>query len=232
MEQEKKKKPRKSRRRKLLYWLLIDLVVAATVIGLLFYKPSQYNPVASTAVAGDGGRVHPYLHRDLYSTLYNGAQRQRPFEMVVLDKPLNEAIAQARWPQQAEGITFSAPEVLFRPGRIVLMGTADLEGAKFVITIELEPRTEDQGLLNIHVAKIKIGAMNITPLAKMIAKRMYQERLETVPVDTNAIQTKIAASLLNVEPFDPVFKIDDKWVRLESCEITEGKLVARLVPAK
>lgn len=231
LEQEKKKKPRKSRRRKLLYWLLIDLAVAAIVIGLLLYKPSQYNPVISTSVASDGERVHPYLHRDLGSTLYNGAQRQRPFDMTVHDTLLNEAIALAKWPQQAEGVTFYAPEVLFRPGRIVLMGTADLEGAKFVITIELEPEIDEQHLLSINVAKIKVGAMNITPLAKMMARRMYQQRLETVPIDTEALQTKIAASLLNQEPFEPVFEVDDKWVRLQSIEITEGKLVARLVPA-
>jgi hypothetical protein len=225
-------KRKKSRRRKLLYWLLIDVVIAAIVFGLLFYKPSRYNPVVSTATGADSDRVHPYLHRELGSKFYNGAQSQRPFEMIVLDKGLNEAIAQVRWPQEAEGIAFSAPAVLFVPGRIVLMGTANIEGAEFVVTIELEPRMNGQKLLNLNVAKVKIGAMNITPLAKMIAKKMYQERLETEPVDTQDWRAKIAASLLNGEAFEPIFPAEDKRVRLKSFNITQGKLIAQLIPVK
>ena len=225
------KAEKKSRRRKLLYWLLIDIVVAATIIGLLLHKPARYNPIASVVGTGND-RVHPYISHDVGPQFYNGAQSQRPFDMVVLDKGLNEVISEAGWAQQSEGISLSRPEVLFVPGRIVLMGTADVEGAEFVVTIELEPVLEDQGLLNLNVAKVKIGAMNITPLAKMVAKRMYQQRLETEPVDTKDLRAQIAASLLNEEPFDPVFKAEDKWVRVTDFEITPGKLVARFEPAQ
>ena len=221
---------KKSRRRKLLYWLLIDIVVAATVIGLLLYKPRRYNPVV--AAGPDNGRVHPYISRDLGPQFYNGAQSQRPFEMVVLDKGLNQVISEAGWAQQSQGINLSRPAIQFVERRIVLMGTADMERAEFVVTIALEPALEDGGLLNLNVAKVKIGAMNITPLAKMVARKMYQERLESEPVDTRDLRAQIVASLLNEEPFDPVFKAEDKWVRLTAFEITEGKIVARFEPAK
>jgi hypothetical protein len=221
---------KKSRLRKLLYWLLIDIAVAATVIGLLMYKPRRYDPVVSAGPAN--GRVHPYVSRDLGPQFYNGAQSQRPFDMVVLDRGLNEVISEAGWVQQSQGINLSRPAIQFVDERIVLMGTADVEGAEFVVTIELEPVLEEQGLLNLNVAKVKIGAMNITPLAKMVARKMYQQRLETEPVDTRDLRAQIAASLLNEEPFDPVFKAEDKWVRLTDFEITEGKLVARFEPAR
>lgn len=227
-----KGKKKRSKRRKLLYWLLIDTTVAVVVLALLLYKPARYNPVVRALGGSDSERVHPYLSHELGPQLYNGAQSQRPFDLVVLDRTLNEAIAQFRWPRETGGVVFSAPEVLFHPGRIVLMGTADIEKAEIVITVELEPQLDDAGLLNLNVAKVKIGAMNITPLAKMLAKRQYQERLETVPVDTDDIRAKVAASLLAGESFEPVFKVDDKWVRLKGFQIAEGTLEAEMVPAR
>lgn len=222
-------KRKKSRRKKLLIWLLVDAIVLATVLGLLFHRPAGYNPIV--APPADDGSVHPYVHRELYSTLYNGAQSQRPFDLEVLAEPLNEAIAQAGWPQESEGIALSAPEIVFAEGRIVLMGTADIEGAEFVVTIELRPRVDDQGLLNVSVTKVKIGAMNVTPLAKMVARKMYRDRLALAPVDTEDLRSKIVASLLDEQPFDPVFRFEDKWVRLKEFDITPGRILAKLVPA-
>jgi hypothetical protein len=73
--------------------------------------------------------------------------------------------------------------------------------------------------------------VNITPLARMMGKKMYAERLAVLPVDTEALQTKIVASLLNEEAFDPIFSIEDNKVRVEKITIYKEKLTARLVPA-
>jgi len=112
-----------------------------------------------------------------------------------------------------------------------------MKGVDLVITVVGEPRLNEEGLLNLHVAKVKIGAMNITPLARMIAKRMYAQRLATVPIDTEDLGAKIAGSLLNDEPFEPVFDIADifenekKKLRIEKITIQQEKLILRLVPA-
>lgn len=225
-------KKKKSKHRKLLYWLLIDAMVALVVIAMLLHKPARYNPTVPANGGSDCDRVHPYIHRDLASTLYNGAQSQRPFAMEVLDNSLNEAIASAKWPQESRGISFSAPEILFQPGRIVLMGTADIEGAELVVTIELAPRISEAGLLSIGVETVKIGAMNITPLAKMIARQKYQEYLETVPVGPPDLRAQIAAALLNEESFEPVFEVEDKWIRLKTISVVPGKLAVHFVPAR
>jgi transcriptional regulator of aromatic amino acid metabolism len=132
---------------------------------------------------------------------------------------------------ESEGVLLYAPAVLFVPGVVVLMGTVDVKGVEFVVTIELEPKINEQRLLNLHVGKMKVGAMNITPLAKMMAKKMYMQRINALDVDTEAVQTKIAASLLNDEPFEPVFRIDDNKVRIEKITVAEEKLLLRLVPA-
>jgi len=66
----------------------------------------------------------------------------------------------------------------------------------------------------------------------MMAKKMYQERLETVPVDTDDIRAKVAASLLAGESFDPVFQVEDKRVRLKALRLSQGTLEADLIPAR
>ncbi len=79
--------------------------------------------------------------------------------------------------------------------------------------------------------------MNITPVARLLAKRMYAERVQSVPVDLNDLRTKIAASLLNEEPFEPILNVNDifddvdKKVRMEKITIAQKKLTIRLVPA-
>jgi len=152
-----------------------------------------------------------------------------PFELEVIEQGINQTIT--RWSAESEGILFTAPELLFLPGSIVFMGMADVKSAQFVVTIAIEPNTDEKGMLNLQVAKVKIGAMNITPLAKMIAKKMYQERIATVPIDTQDLRSQIAASLLNGEPFDPIFNVDHKKVRLDGITVKQGKLILRFVPA-
>ncbi len=164
-------------------------------------------------------------------TLYNNAQDQKPFVMDVLGKDLNEAIAQTGWRQESGGIKLSSPAIAFTPGRVILMGTADIEGAGFVVTVEIGPQILPDGRLNLIVEKVSVGAMNITPLAKIMAKKMYQEQIDTGNIDTQDWRTKIAASLLVEEPFEPVFPVEDKWIRLERFTINPDKATVRFVPA-
>lgn len=227
------KKTRKSRLRKLFIWLLIDLGVAAVLISLLLHKPARYRPVLPPAGADPNEqRVHRYLTHELGNTLYNGAQRQQPFEMIVLGNRLNEAISQAGWLEESAGIKLSAPAIVFTPGRVVLMGAADLESAKFVITVEISPQFTEDGHLNLFLEKVKVGVMNVTWLARKMGRKMYRDRIAAGDIDTDDWRTKIAASLLNEEPFDPVLPVEDKWIRLQGIDVIEGRLTARFVPAR
>jgi len=222
---------KKARFKKLVIWLLVDLAVAAIIFALLLYRPGRYKPVDFGSSNNRRREVSPYLTNDLSPKIYNGTQRGKPFELVVTQKGINDIITRGNWPMESEGILLYAPAALFIPGTVVLMGTADVKGVEFVITIELEPEINEQGLLNLQVTKVKVGAMNITPLAKMMAKKMYAQRVAAIPIDKEALQTKIAASLLTDEPFEPVFKIEDKKVRIEKIAVAEEKLLLRFVPA-
>jgi len=217
---------KKTRFRKVyLYWLLIDLAVAVIIAALLLYRPFGYQPAD---VAYDG-QVSQYLTHELLPQLYNGAQRQEPFEVVVVQKGINDAIARSQWPRQSDGISFSIPKVLFETDRIVLMTTSVVSGMEFFVTIVAEPKLDQQGLLNLHVAKVKVGAMNITLLARAVARRMYARRLSATYIDPQDMRARIAASLLNDEPFEPVFEIDHKKVRVEKIIIAPEKLTIYLV---
>ena len=230
LKSQKKRNRKIDRRKKAICWLLVDLAVAAVVLALLLHKPGRYHVVRPGSGTYEEGQVHPYLSHELLPEFYNGAQRAKPFELVVMEDKINEAIA--AWSEQSDGVSLSAPSVAFLPGRAVLMATANIRGAKLVVSAVLEPRIDEQGLLNLGVTKLKVGAMNIIFLAKIVAKRMYQHRLATVRVDTEDARTKIAASLLNSEPFEPIFKGEDKKVRLEEITITQGKMTLRFVPAR
>jgi len=222
---------KKTRRKKLVMWLLVDLAVAAVVFALLVYRPGCYDPSDFDSYDLENGQVSPYLTHELSPQVYNNSQRGEPFDVVITQSGVNEIVAGLGWPKFSEGIMLYAPAVLFVPGSIVLMITADVKGVELIITIVLEPKIDERKLLNLHVAKVKVGAVNITPLARMMAKKMYNERLAVLPVDTEALQTKIVASLLNEEAFEPVFSVEDNKVRVEKITINKEKLTACLVPA-
>jgi uncharacterized protein YpmS len=222
---------KKTRFKKIIIWLLIDLAVAAVVFVLLIHRPGRYDPVDFNSLNHEQGQVSPYLTHELSPNLYNNSQRGEPFDLVITQSGINEIVAGLGWPKYSEGVMLYAPAVLFVPGSVVLMGTANIKGVEVIITIELQPKIDEQRLLNVNVVKVKIGAVNITPLARMISKKMYTERLASMPVDTEALQTKIVGSLLNEEPFEPVFTVEDNKVRIEKITINQEKLTAHLVPA-
>ena len=223
---------KKKRYKKLLCWLAVDLAVAAVIFALLLYKPGRYKPTYAADADYNNKQVSPYLTHELMPQLYNGAQLGEPFEVVITQKGINEIVARYTWPVESDGVMFYAPAVLFVPGGVVFMGTADIKGVQFIVTIELEPKIDEDKLLNLQITKVKVGAMNITPLAKMTAKKMYAQQLNTAPADTGDWRTKIAASLLNDEPFDPIFDIEDRKVRVDKITVENEKLTSHLVPGR
>lgn len=229
-------KARKKKKFKKRYWLLLDLALATIVLALLFYKPARYKPTESVPAGNNQDQISPYLTNVLLPQLYNGAQRDEPFDLDINQKGINETIARFQWPRESNGVTLSAPTIFFVPDSIVLMGTASIKGAELVVTVVAKPRLDEEGLLHLYVDKVKIGAMNITPVARLLAKRMYAERVESVHVDLNDLRAKIAASLLNEEPFEPILNVNDifedmnKKVRMEKITIAQKKLTIRLVP--
>jgi hypothetical protein len=222
---------KKSRLKKLAIWLSIDLVAASVVIALLLYKPGNYSPAFFDSGNIERGQVSPYLTHDLSPQIYNGSQHGEPFDLTVTQDGINEIIAWSGWPKESEGVILSEPAVLFEPESIVLMGKAVVKGVDFIVTIVVEPRIDEQKFLSLRVSKVKIGAMNITPFAKMMAKKMYEQSQTAGSSVENELQTKIVASLLNDKAFEPVFKIEGRKYLVEKIVILNERLIVHLAPS-
>ena len=213
-------------------WLLADLIFAVTIIALLLHKPAGYEPFRLGDQATEGPQpVSQYLTY-LYSELHNGVQSGRPFELDLDEAGTNELIASADWPQQTDNIAFSTPKARFDITGVTVMGTANVEGVDLVVTIKGIPLLLNDGRFILHIDKIKIGAMNITLAAKPLAKKMYNERLGYLYTDPNDLNALIAASLLDDKPFDPVFTVENKHIRLQSITLAEDLIRLRFIPVE
>ncbi|MHC4748193.1 MAG: hypothetical protein ACYS18_12900 [Planctomycetota bacterium] len=217
--------------RKKVWFKKVCLVLAGLAVLIVFfillllYRPGRYSPPELT----NDRQVSPYLTHELLPKLYNDSQLGEPFDLFISQDGVNEIIAHSKWPRQSGGIDFSAPVVFFVPGWVVLMGEGGVGGAEFVVSVVVEPEF-DGGLLYLRLAKVKVGAVNITPLARVIGRRMYAERIADKGIDTKDLRAQIAASLLNDEGFEPVFKVEDRRVRVEDVVIEQEKMSIRLVP--
>jgi len=221
---------KKAKFKKRVYLLLAVLAAVSAIVivvfALLFHRPASYKPLDFARSRG----VSLYLTHHLLPEFYNGVQYQEPFNLVVTQRGINDIVAHFDWPQQLGGVGFSAPMVFFAPDSIVLMGTVFLNGAEFVATVIAEPELDAEGLLNLQVVSVKLGAVDITPLAGVLAKRICQQQFSAKGIDAEDLWAQMAASLLDDEPFEPVFKIEDKKVRVEKITIKQKRLIIRLVP--
>ncbi len=217
----------KKRVRLTLIVLAVVLAIVIVFLALLLHRPAYYQPLD---FAGSN-EVSLYLTNELLPQLYNGAQLQEPFDLVVTQKGINDIVVHSRWPQEFGSVKFSVPMVFFSPGSIVLVGPVVMEGAEFIGTIVAEPALDAEGLLNLQVVSVQIGAVDITPLARVLAMRICQQQFAAAGIDANDVQAQMAASLLDGVPFKPVFEVEDKKVRVDKIMIESKKLTIHFVPA-
>jgi hypothetical protein len=77
---------------------------------------------------------------------------------------------------------------------------------------------------------VKVGAMNITLLAKYLAKSMYKEKFGMMYVESTDPRVLIAASLMEDKPFDPVFQVNDRGVRLTQATMDQDLVRLKFDP--
>jgi uncharacterized protein YpmS len=231
----KDRKKRISKRLRRICLLAAVLVLAVILLVSLLHRPGRYNPPE----LANKKKVPEYLTHHLAATINNGVQLGEPFDLPVDQNEMNHVIAwyhKYKWSKQLGDLGYSAPEVFFSPDKITLMGAVTAAGRQFFITVVGKPAVDQNGLLNLRLKKVKVGAVNITPIARIIARRAYRKRLRTKPMDKDDIRAGIWASALYNEPFDPVFKVkdvsggEDRQVRVAKVTIIEQKLTLHLVP--
>jgi len=214
MEKRSQSKSDKKERFKKIY--LLPAGVAAVFIFLvilLLQKPASYNPQKLTVESRNQGKVSRYLTHQLMPNLYNGIQRGQPFELVVLQQGINDEIGAARWPKGAAGIIFSVPQVVFEDGKIVLLGTVSSGGVDLIVSSQIEPAIDPNGTMSLNLAKITVGAVNVTPFAKALLSGLYRNYLQSKGREADSSEAKVIFSLLEDKAFE------------------QGKITMQLVPA-
>ncbi|MHC4395359.1 MAG: hypothetical protein ACYS1A_06850 [Planctomycetota bacterium] len=221
-------KTRKNPKLRKLYWSLAALTAALIIfILLLLYTPVGFDQ----PVPINDGKLSRYLTHELAPRFYNGAQRQQPFDLIITQAGLNDIIARCQWPKDFDTISISTPKLFFVPDNIVLMTTASFHGLKFIVTVTAAATIDEDGLLHLSLAKVKVGAVRMTFIARPLAKRIYKKNLGDMAMDPQNIWSQLAASLLAAQPFEPVLTAEDKKVRAEKITITPANLTVNFVPA-
>ena len=212
---------------KKFFWALpVIAAIFILIILLLLYKPPGSSPPAVI----EEEYISDYLTNVLSPKFYNGLGSRQPFELDVSQKGINHTITHSEWPKETDGVRFFAPNVFFVPGNIVLIGTIVLNGLELVVTVVVEPSLDSQGLLNLKVKHVKVGALTITTIAKLIAEKIYKKQTGEEKGDKNDLETQIAASLLNNKPFEPIFEFDKKKVRINKITLEQKQLTVSFVP--
>ena len=203
------------------------MAIALVIPSLFLYRPASFKQLPPPA---DTNEVSPYLTHQLLPSLYNGAQMQEPFDLVIARDGINDIISHFRWPIKHEESILQAPVVSFIADYIVIAAPVITRGIELIVTVRLQPVLDAEGLLNLHIAKVKIGAMNITPVARILASKLYESRLAENNIDSTDIKVQVAASLLTDKPFDPVFSIEYKKFRIKKINFSPQNLTLHLTP--
>jgi hypothetical protein len=127
-------------------------------------------------------------------------------------------------------ITFTDPQAILTQNEIILMAMANMRFASPILTIRIVPAINSFGQLNIHVDSISLGTAGITTLAKSAGSKAFNDWLEFTGTEPNNIAAQVCRSLLNNEPFEPVFKIGDKSLRICKIKLEKKKIIAQLLP--
>jgi hypothetical protein len=213
-------------RKSKIKWLLICLLAVVIVLLLLFYRPAYYKPQLFT----EDRQLSPYLTHQLIPQFYNGVQLQEPFDLVITQQGINEIAHYLPLPEVSRRVNLTSPTVYFASNKIVIAAAANVHGARLIITLEVALSFDANGLLSVNMDKVKIGAMNVTIPARIIGRQIYGERFNNGIIDPNDIRTLLSASFFDGQPFDPVFDIDGKKVRLTGISTTPGQLNLRFTP--
>jgi uncharacterized protein YpmS len=211
---------------KAYFWVAIPLVLVLLAIALLMHKPKNYAPLR----IADQNQISIYLTHRLIPTIYNNSQLDAPFEVVITEEGLNDIIARWRQPIKFNNITFSDPQAILTQKQIILMATAKTRFANTVLTVRMTPAIDYFGQLNIHVDSISLGAAGVTALVKSMGNKAFADWLSFTGTEPNNIAAQICRSLLNDEPFEPVFKVGDKSLRICKIKLEKKKITALLLP--
>jgi len=205
------------------FFLLATLILALVLVA---HKPAQYAPLK----VADKNLISPYLTHQILPTLYNNSQLDKPFELVITQEGLNDVIARLPQPIVLNNINLIGPQVILTPMQITLMATVKAKPLNPVLTIELNPFINKQGLLILCVNRVMLGDIGITGITMSRGKKAYSNWLSSTGTDPNDLAARVCRSLLDNEPFEPTFEAGDRTLRISKIDMASKKITILLTP--
>ncbi len=203
-------------------WFAIPLVVVLTIVFLILLPPKNYSPLR----IADENQISKYLTNQLVPAIYNNSQYDKPFDVIITEEGLNDIIARRRQPMNFKAITFSDPQAILTEKSIIIMARAKTRFASPILTIDVTPIINSSGLLILHVNNAALGKIGITKTAKSIGDNAFNDWLEFTGTEPNNIAAQICRSLINDEPFEPVFIFWDKSLQISKIKMEKKKIIA------
>ena len=224
----KKQAPKKKKRvgLKIFIGVLGFIILMIAVMLLLITRtPDTYQPLEPI----DTEQVNPYITHYLAPEVYNNIQTDRPFCVIVDQKGINEIIVDGslgwEWPADLGVVKISAPSLTFTQEEILLMGTVNMGKLPIVVTISLAPRLDDEGLLHLNFEKVKAGSLDISFLAKKITGQVIANEMQGQKFDHyNGWVKDIRDAVAENKPFDPVWPVYEKAIRLIEMQLSDQRL--------
>lgn len=210
--------------RYLLPAILILLIILTLAFILIGHRPGYYAP----SKAANPNEVSRYLTNELLPNVYNGSQLGESFELEITQEGLNDIVSHLPGAMITDNLTVVRPEVILTPMEITVMATLEARPMDLFLTIELNPFIGKQGLMNLCVNRILLGKVNITSIARSIGDKAYDDWMASTGTEPNNIVSQVCLSLLRDEPFDPVFRIYDRTMRVSKIDVARGKIVVLL----
>ncbi len=208
--------------------ILVIAALTGLLAALLLYIPDCYSPSKPPA---DSNEVCKYLTHHLSPQFYNGIQKGGQFNLVIDQAGINDVIAQAGWPRISGHFTFQCPQVFFTPGKIILIDKIIYNNIESIVTVVGSSSIGKNQMMSLSATKVTIGALNVSTIARIVAKAIHKKQQSKQPLETEInkiLQLNIMDSLLYNKPFDPVFKIADKTIRIKAIELKQYQMIATL----
>lgn len=211
-----------------LFWLF---TTTATLLGLLcgfvilvWYSPSAYQP----QVPKNPEQISLYLTHELGPAFVNQVQLNKPFDLVIEQKGLNDIISRQLWPQELGELSLADPVVYFLDDTIVLMGTLRYKEVSSVLSITALPEMNVQGQICMNIESIRLGMLPVTSFAAALVKSTIAENQDIFEGQEDL--QNIVQALVNNEYFDPSFWFFDYRVRVTKFSLNTGVLKITLAP--
>ena len=209
-----KASPRRSALKIAIITLICITITISMVILLMLHKPSNYRPPEPIK----DKQVSKYLTHVIGQEIYNGSQTGEPFDLHVDEKGINDIIARSNFPKTYDNVTILVPEVSFEPDTILLRGIVYLDKIELLVTVNGNGFIDENDLLHLNINSVKVGAVNITIFAKLIAANLFAAEQEKPTFNHENYRAKLMKAILYDIPFDPVFPHRGQRPEIKKCK--------------